>query len=317
MVDPTGRPGTGAAGSGERPALVMECLRERKPIYYFGLGSNMSRSKLENRSFDGAKIHVLTMEPATVKNYRLAFNFRGFLPLEPAMGALEHIVGCHDEGWAAADRGAPSRPLYPYEKPECHGALIQLSADDYEKLMRTEGVSGDRHQDMRGYEEFVVTAVPYDPSKPPVQAIALRTFPLSRLPRDAAPSARYMKILREGAAELGLAKCYQEFLADHPVQITPAWVQVIAFPHLVFTMTVVFSKSPWSNWIARFQYQLMYLVYACPTSAPPIRLLSNISHSVLMLPGCFIGMCMLFYRRVTGRRLALSVERFLLPLKKE
>jgi hypothetical protein len=273
----------------------------------------MSRSKLENRSFDGAKIHILSMEPAIVKSYRLAFNFRGFLPMEPAMGSLERIVGFQDEEMAAANRGPPSRPLHQYEKPECHGGLIELSADDYERLMRTEGVSGDRHLEIRGYEEVVVTAVPYDASKPPVQAVALRTFPLSRLAHDAAPSARYMKILRQGAAELGLAKSYQEFLADHPVQKTPSWVRMIAFPNLVFTMTFAFSKLSWANGVARLQYQLMYLVYACPTSTLPIRLLSNILHSILMLPGFFIGASMLCYRQLTGRRLALSVERFLLP----
>lgn len=300
--------------SGKRPKLVEESLRTRTPIYYFGLGSNMSRSKLESRSFDGSKIHVISMEPAVVHNYRLAFNFPGFLPLEPSMGGLERVPGCSDENDAAEkDRGKPSRPLYPYEKPECHGALILLSADDYEKMMHTEGVSGDRHEDNRGYEEFVVTAVPYDKSKSPVQAVALRPYPLSRLPHDAAPSPRYMKILRDGAAELGLSPCYQEFLAKHPVHTTPIWVQMIAFPNLVATMTLTFSRSRWKSRITRLQYKLMYLVYACPTSAYPLRLLSNVAHAILMVPGCVVGMGMLGYRRVTGRRLSPSVERFLFP----
>jgi hypothetical protein len=316
MVSTNGSVGSPTSSS-KRPKLVEESLRERTPIYYFGLGSNMSRSKLESRSFDGSKIHVMSMEPAVVHNYRLAFNLPGFLPLEPAMGGLERVEGCSDEhDEAENDRGGtPSRPLYPYEKPECHGALILLSADDYEKMMHTEGVSGDRHEDNRGYEEVIVTAVPYDKSKAPVRAVALRPYPLSRLPYDAAPSPRYMKILRDGAAELGLAPCYQEFLAKHPVHTTPIWVQMIAFPNLVTTMTLTFSRSRWMSRVTRLQYKLMYWVYACPTSAYPLRLLSNVAHAVLMVPGSVVGVGMLAYRTLTGRRLSPSVERFLFQVQ--
>ena len=42
----------------ERPRLVTESLEKGKPIYYFGLGSNMSRKKIENRAIKGGKIEI-------------------------------------------------------------------------------------------------------------------------------------------------------------------------------------------------------------------------------------------------------------------
>ena len=118
----------------ERPALVTEALTRRDaPLYYFGLGSNMLRSKLENRGVNGSnstssKIEVLGMQPAVVPGYRLSFNMRGFAPLEPGMGSLEPVTN------------SSSQPLLAYDKPECHGALVLLTPDNYEKVMASEGV---------------------------------------------------------------------------------------------------------------------------------------------------------------------------------
>jgi hypothetical protein len=120
----------------ERPALVQEELEKKKKhddetvvLYYFGLGSNMLRSKFENRGVNGSKIEILSMEPAVVPNHRLSFNLRGFLPLEPGMGSLEPVVD-----------SSSSQPLHAYAQPECHGALIALTVENYEKVMRSEGV---------------------------------------------------------------------------------------------------------------------------------------------------------------------------------
>lgn len=230
------------------------------------------------------------------------------------MGSLENIALDENE----PERGTPTLPLYPYEKPECHGALIQLSADDYEKVMQSEGVSGN-HFPVRNYEETVVTAVPYDKSKSPVQAVVLRVYPHVRLPRDVAPSARYMTILRDGAAELGLAPCYQAFLQTHPVQMTPLWLQIVALPNLLLTMSFYLagSSSPWSKHLTRFQYNLMYQVYACPTSSAPRRWLSYILQGLFLLPGSVLGLGLLGYRVVTNTRHPVPVEMFLAKMKQQ
>ena len=50
----------------QRPRLVQDALDNNKSVYYFGLGSNMSREKLEGRSPDGQLIKIQRMEPAVV-----------------------------------------------------------------------------------------------------------------------------------------------------------------------------------------------------------------------------------------------------------
>eukprot|EP00977_Amphora_coffeiformis_P001261 scaffold261_cov170-Amphora_coffeaeformis.AAC.9 len=131
----------------DRPEYILNALSRGENLHYFGLGSNMLRSTVENRSSNG-KIHVISMEPAIVPNHWLAFNMPGFLPLEPGMGSLEPLGGGKKR----------SRPLLAYKKPECHGARILLDPENYERVMQSEGVS---HNSTRGgYEEIVVNAYP-------------------------------------------------------------------------------------------------------------------------------------------------------------
>jgi hypothetical protein len=262
-----------SAAAIERPPLVQEALKNNRPLYYFGLGSNMLRSKLENRGADGSKIEVESIEPAIIPNHRLSFNMRGFPPLEPGMGSLEPCSN------------SSTRPLLAYEKDECHGALVLLTAENYSKVMASEGVSPNVTNP--GYEEVVVMAVPYDTSKPPVQAVALRARSHIRLAFDPSPSARYMKILREGAAELNLKPCYQEYLNNHPVQLVPFWLKKVAQYNLIFTFTfsgVTKWKGP-----SKLQSFLVFRVYV-PSNANVIaQFVSNAAMFGILLPGSAFG----------------------------
>ena len=47
---------------------------------------------------------------------QVAFNMRGFPPIEPAMGGIEPSLG-----------------------DECHGALMRMSISDYQRLYLSEG----------------------------------------------------------------------------------------------------------------------------------------------------------------------------------
>ena len=69
------------------------------------------------------------MEPAVVENYRLAFNLKGFPPLEPGMGSIEPVKD---------SKISKSKHLVAFEKSQCHGALVRVKAEDYEKIMRSE-----------------------------------------------------------------------------------------------------------------------------------------------------------------------------------
>jgi hypothetical protein len=270
----------------ERPQIVKDAFENNKSIYYFGLGSNMSRKKLENRGINGTNIKIQTMEAAVVRNYRLAFNLRGFPPLEPGMGTLEPIE-------------ANSKALLKYSNGEyhgeCHGALVRLTPENYEKVMKSEGISGKSDQ---GYEEIVVDAYPYKWPRRPVKAIALRARDHVRLNFDPCPSQRYMNILKEGAKELGLKPCYQDFLAAHPVQQLPGWQKRVALFNLIFISTVSF-KLKWRG-ISAVQSRLLYAVYV-PTTAPVMKkLCSDLLITLILLPGSIIGFLAYQITNLTG-----------------
>jgi len=210
-----------------RPNLVLDAIENNKPLYYFGVGSNLSRKKLEERSICGKKISPLSFEPCVIPHHRLAFNLRAFPPLEPAMGSLEPLPSFYDnkdsdevvDGTSKQDKNRQvSRPLKSYEREECHGALIKLSTEDYERVYKSEGGGQGL---MQGYEEYIVQCIPYDKSKRPVPAVAFRVRDHARLSNDPCPSQRYMNIIKEGANELGLKPCYLKWLEDHPVQGKP------------------------------------------------------------------------------------------------
>jgi len=279
---------TATAAIIQRPSLVRDALENNRTLYYFGIGSNMLRSKLENRGVNGTKIEVLSMEAALVRNYRLAFNMRGFVPIEPGMGSLEPVGGEVESDDTTA---STSRPLRAYHEPECHGALVELMAENYEKVMRSEGIQPN-NTSAAGYEEIVVTAIPYDEAKRPVRAVALRARPPSRISTgtDPCPSLRYMTILREGAAELGLKPCYRQFLDDHPVQRTPQWLRRMAIHNLVFNYRLS-AATGWRGW-SRFQNRrLLFPLYVPTTDAVPriAQWTSHVAIGFALLPGSLMG----------------------------
>ena len=273
-----------------RPDLVTQSIAKNKDIYYFGLGSNMLRSKLENRSVCGKKIVIKSMEPAFVENYRLAFNMRGFPPLEPGMGSLEPVNS------NKKDRKGQSKALSAYKENQCHGALVRLSPSEYEKVMRSEGVGNGKND--QGYEEIVVEAKPYK-GKKSVQAVALRAREHVRLKADPAPSLRYMNILREGGNELKLSECYQEFLEKHPVSMPSPLLRKIAVFNLVWTVTLSFRMK--IRIVSKIQSWFLWKVYAPPTSLFFVRLLSELATILILLPGAIPGSFLFLYMQLRNR----------------
>ena len=77
-----------------RPAMVTTAIESNTNLYYFGIGSNMLKSKLEGRGVNNTEIEIISIKPGVAKRHRLAFNMKGFVPLEPAMGGCEP---CNDD----------------------------------------------------------------------------------------------------------------------------------------------------------------------------------------------------------------------------
>jgi hypothetical protein len=275
----------------ERPQIVQDAFQHNTSLYYFGLGSNMLREKVAGRSSDGqGDIIMEDFQAAVVHGHRLSFNLRGFPPLEPGMGSLEPVYDNNDsENKKKGKTKQPknSKALLSYHSPECHGALIKLNPTQYERVMKSEGIGSKRS----GYEEIVVTAVPYNASQPPVQAIVLRARPHAKLNKDPSPSLRYMTILRQGAAELQLKPCYQEFLAAHPVQKTPLWMKRLALQNLIFTFSI--GKLLW-GWrgLSRLQSWFLFRVYVNSSSGKVRCAVSNALTAAILFPGALAGMLM-------------------------
>jgi len=279
----------------KRPELVRNALKNNQPIHYFGLGSNMSRKKIENRGLNGTSIEILNMEAAVVPNYRLAFNMRGFPPLEPGMGSLEPVE-------------TDSTRILSYKDAECHGALVKISPENYEKLMKSEGVGNENGAD-QGYDEIIVEAYPYgsntnddgdrEKKREPILAVALRARPHLRLNFDPCPSARYMKILKEGASELKLTPSYQEFLARIPVQQMSTWQKEQAIYSIMFTISLsIVLKSRIFN---KLQNRLLFLVYA-PFSAPAVvKVISTFLTSIILMPTAILGVFLFHFFKLTGK----------------
>jgi hypothetical protein len=271
----------------------------------------MLRSKVVGRSSDGAgEIEIEAMGPAVVHGHRLAFNMRGFPPLEPGMGSLEPL-----DDHVAGEKGSKqksSQALSSYHAPECHGALIKLTPTQYERVMKSEGIGMKRS----GYVERVVTAVPYDTSQPPVQAIALTVQPHARLNKDPSPSKRYMQILREGAAELQLKPCYQEFLAQHPIQIVPVWMKRLCISNLVFTFSVGKLLNNWRG-LSRLQSWLLFRVYVNSSAGKVRCAVSNVLTAVILLPGAIAGMLLMTVNKWRGKELPPFMQRMTTLLKED
>jgi hypothetical protein len=296
MIKSTSPSTVGSNNNIVRPPLVQAALEQQGALYYFGLGSNMLRSKVENRGINGSKIEFISMEPCYVENHRLAFNVRGFPPLEPAMASLESTTE-HESG---------SAPLLSFHRAECHGALIRLNASNYDNLMRSEGVHGNATSP--GYEEVVVTAIPYDRSKPPVQAISLRARPHVRLSRDGYPSMRYMTLLRDGANELGLTPDYRAFLEAHPTHRTPSFLKWMSLYNIYFMSSIARLLRGWRG-LNRLQSSFLYCVHV-PASAPAFqRVAGDLGTAAILMPGFCCGVLILAARRIVTRNEAPMMKR--------
>jgi len=288
-----------------RPAHVLQALETNGRIYYFGVGSNVLREKLVNRGLNGTKISFSSFQPGKVKDWRLAFNMRGFLPSEPAMGGIEPCVGS-----------------------ECHGALVEMPAAEYQKVWMSEGGGAPRP----GYEECVVEAVPYGQAKP-VLAVALRAAPHARLATDAAPSARYMDIILRGARELGLEATYIDALQAVPTAQVPPLLRLLAaknflFVGLLFKMKLRFlifglSRLLWMVYYPGPQGQRGAFMrkgdavevalsggsgrVASVAVAVRLRLLlSQLAMACVLLPTAFLGLLIELALRVTGKPIPTS-----------
>ena len=246
------------------------CSDDGAKVRYFAFGSNLLRSKMDGRG----DTQVLEVEKAIVDDHRLAFNMRMFPPLEPSMASIE-----------------------PARGSVCEGALYTLTRDGYEALWRSEGGAMAKP----GYEEVVVDA---RVGGEMVQAITLRAAPWMRLNRDAPPSARYKKLIVDGAREVGLSDAYVDGLASLPAASPSAALTAIARAHGV--IAVLLFKLKLRNIFVPYRSACYFLLRAHGAlghgvAGNALRIAAEVATAALLLPTAILGAACRLFLRLLGK----------------
>ncbi|QIX00119.1 hypothetical protein AMS68_005636 [Peltaster fructicola] len=279
-------PSTSSLSSCIRQAPTQEELtrlsqddRQRGTVLYLAYGSNLSAEK-----FRGSRgITPLSQVNVQVPSLRLTFDLPGVPYTEPCFANSgrrdpdkdrpRDIVDFSDETKGSAVKDED------YHKDNWHKGLIgvvyEVTPEDYAHIIATEGGGS-------GYQDILVDCHPFATSNPKEtvpQTPTTTTFKAHTLfapaprpgeeppkhggrlgrqdPSYAQPSARYLKLITDGAAELNLPYEYQDYLHSiRPFRITTArqragqlllvstWVPIIMF---IFTLGRIFADEKGLN----------------------------------------------------------------------
>ncbi|CAI6341712.1 unnamed protein product [Periconia digitata] len=205
---------------------IQNAEEKGKTFLYLAYGSNLC-----NETFRGVRgIKPLSQINVLVPSLRLTFDLPSIPYNEPcfANSAIRPT--------APGSMPKPSSNAPPYHKDRWHkgmvGCVYEVTASDYAHIIATEG-GGASYEDILVdcYPLARADTVPDHPSTMPFKAHTLfapvnpSASSTSRFhrpdPSYAQPSARYLKLLTDGAAELDLPTEYQEYLNDiRPYTIT-------------------------------------------------------------------------------------------------
>ncbi|KAL2869633.1 gamma-glutamyl cyclotransferase gliK [Aspergillus lucknowensis] len=164
-------------------------------IWYFAYGSNMRSSVMKGRG-----IMPLKMQAVIVPDYMLCFDIFGIPYAEPAFASIAPLLNNEVSG---------KSPI-----PPVHGVAYLLTADDYRRLVVTEGAGV-------GYDEITVQARVLDSDEEQAEITARTLKAKYPFRPNRVSSKRYMGLILDGAEEFHLPQSYRGFLQSLPVY-TPA-----------------------------------------------------------------------------------------------
>jgi hypothetical protein len=191
-----------------------------KTFLYLAYGSNLSAE-----TFKGARgIKPLSSTPVHVPTLSLTFDLPGLPYQEPCFANTSYRKPPPFPPFppsSFADEKGPSTEKDKYRKDRWHKGLIgvvyEVTPEDYITIIATEG-GGASYQDVL-VPCFILppglASVPAMPSGVPFAAHTLFCPPTSRSrpdPSYAQPSARYLKLITDGAAENRLPADYRAWL---------------------------------------------------------------------------------------------------------
>ena len=198
--------------------IANACVQKNKTVLYLAYGSNLC-----DETFLGKRqIKPLSQVNVVVPQVVMTFDLPGIAYMEPCFANVRRR-----EPDGKAVTSSPE-----YHKDRWHkglvGVVYEVTLEDYAHIIATEGGGA-------GYQDVLVdchpldvnprNAVPAEPSNAPFKAHTLfdpsghhRTDP-----SYAQPSARYLKLINDGAMERGLPYEYQDYLYQIRVyQVTTA-----------------------------------------------------------------------------------------------
>jgi hypothetical protein len=183
---------------------------------------------------------------ATVPGYILRFDLPGIPYQEPSFSSI--------------------RPRLDEKDPDVIGIAYLLTREEYERLLLTEGGRGG------GYMEIDVSATPLmDLTKEKKEPIVCKSLS-TQTPREnphPLPSARYIKIIRNGAAEHQFPSSYRQYLDNISHYAISSWKTEIGrilflmtwLPIVVVVMTLTGQKSK-NGAIPKWLQRLQQLVFS-------------------------------------------------------
>lgn len=150
--------------------------------YNFAYGSNLHPKRVLGR----ADVEPARCEPAVLRDHRLAFNLAtGLTWVEPAMANVVEAPG-----------------------ESVHGVALGMTEEELASLVGSEG--GDMF-----YRSVEVEVETYRGERIRALMFIARE---EMLRNEVPPSARYIRLLREGARHHGLDEAYCRFLENHPCE---------------------------------------------------------------------------------------------------
>lgn len=261
-------------------------------VLYLAYGSNLS-----NETFRGNRgIKPLSQINVQVPSLRLTFDLPGIAYLEPCFANSGTRDPDNDppKDSTEVQESNEKSPLLAGRRTRSHrhkdewhkgliGVVYEVTAKDYAHIIATEGGGSSYHDILVECHPFETAdptkPVPQNPSVPPFKAHTLfapATPPgedpppkeggrFSRPDRSyAQPSARYLKLITDGATELNLPYEYQDYLHSlRPYTISTAkqrigqfvfltiWIPIVA---MIFAMGKLFvdDKGRQPPWMREF-----------------------------------------------------------------
>ncbi|KAK5164108.1 uncharacterized protein LTR77_010199 [Saxophila tyrrhenica] len=230
-------PSEAATHPGGVPQDLLNHLQQpesvRKTYLYLGYGSNLS-----NEKFRGDRgIKPLSQVNVQVPTLRLTFDLPGIPYAEPCFANSGTRDPDNDPPPNAENEKSPLIAKEDrYHKDRWHKGLIgvvyEVTAEDYAHIIATEGGGASYHDITVDCHPLPLNKpdapVPQNPTLPPFKAHTLfapAVPPNEPPPKDggrfqrpdmsyAQPSARYLKLMTDGAKELGLPYEYQDYLLN-------------------------------------------------------------------------------------------------------